>query len=125
MWAVLCTHQLKHVFIFWHNGELQHTLAVIHTNTQEEEHEEIRCEKQPRSGEKLLHSSKSSRIHYQYSDLVLDTGYEVQRQNKYLLKRNISGSGVIAWIEYLLLTAPHRLTHSSLDVVSIWITKQV
>lgn len=47
----LCTHQLKHVFVFWHNGELQHTLAAIHTNTQEEEREEIRCEKQPWSGE--------------------------------------------------------------------------
>lgn len=113
----MCTHQLKHIFILWHNGELQHTLAVIHTNTQEEEHEEIRCEIQPWSGEKLVHSSKSSRIHNQYSDLVLDAGYEAQRQNKYLWKRNISGS----WTEHLLLTAAHSLTHSSLDVVSTWI----
>lgn len=112
----LCTHQLKHVFIFWHDGELQHTLAVTHTNTQEEEREEIRCEKQPWSGEKLVHSCKSSTIHNQYPELALDADYEVQRLNKYLLKRNISGSGLIAWIANQLLTAPHSLTHSSLAV---------
>lgn len=54
------------------------------------------------------------------SDLVLDAGYEVRRWNKYLLKRHISGSGVIAWVERLLLTVSH-----SLDVVSMWTIKNL
>lgn len=31
------TYQLEHVFIFWHNGKLQHTLAARQSQAKEEE----------------------------------------------------------------------------------------
>lgn len=68
------TYQLKHIFIFWHDGELQHALAARHAQGGGRG-EDRKSKHTDWVRRKMLHSAKR----FQYPELALDTKCETQK----------------------------------------------